>query len=294
MNKRMLISMVMVLFFTLSFSSISHAAAKPIDPKISPSIKKVMWNKLEYKKSMIGRVTIVKPVTQYKTVKNKPKGYGKLSKGKVVGITKTDKTKFYLSTGYWINKSKNIKYEKVPFSLSNAYADYVFWNPQKTYTFQFKWYSDTPEYDVYKPYKKSSTNQQWKVTALNPREGVVDYIYYHRFSNSVTRYTMWTPNNANPDAFDYPEVVLAYPVVKGQSWVSGGNRVKILSTNATVKTPAGTFKNVVHVQHRQAGNPDDVRLGNYYYVKGIGEIKYELYHEAYESDHYVYELSSIK
>lgn len=43
-------------------------------------------------------------------------------------------------------------------------------------------------------------------------------------------------------------LVLKYPIKKNSKWTSSGMKFKIISTKATVKTSAGTFKNVVKVK----------------------------------------------
>ncbi|MED4399758.1 hypothetical protein [Metabacillus fastidiosus] len=65
------------------------------------------------------------------------------------------------------------------------------------------------------------------------------------------------------------EKILAYPVKKGKTWKSSGNfTYEIRAVNWTLKTPAGTFKNVVEVRQT-------VKNFGYYtsfYAPGVGSI----------------------
>lgn len=62
---------------------------------------------------------------------------------------------------------------------------------------------------------------------------------------------------------------IKYPIKVGQSWTVGyegdTTKLKITSTNKTVKTPAGTFKKVVEVTDNE-GYKD-------YYAPKVGLIK---------------------
>ncbi|MED4401346.1 hypothetical protein [Metabacillus fastidiosus] len=64
------------------------------------------------------------------------------------------------------------------------------------------------------------------------------------------------------------EKILAYPVKKGKSWKDGNITTEIRAVNWTLKTPAGTFKNVIEMR-------DTVKGYGYYtsfYAPNVGLI----------------------
>jgi hypothetical protein len=63
--------------------------------------------------------------------------------------------------------------------------------------------------------------------------------------------------------------VLAYPVEKGKEWNVESFTFTIESVNKTVKTPAGTFNNVVEVRTTEKGVEG---YSTTYYAKGVGQI----------------------
>lgn len=63
--------------------------------------------------------------------------------------------------------------------------------------------------------------------------------------------------------------VLAYPVEKGKTWNVSSFTFTIESVNNTIKTPAGTFKNVVAVKTSEKGVKGYTMS---YYAKGVGQI----------------------
>ena len=111
--------------------------------------------------------------------------------------------------------------------------------------------------------------------------------YYYKYSNrkyfdwnlwdvhaeDMADYSVVEKEDGQGYRFGYPEseswLYLAYPVKVGQSWSVGyqGNEIgySITATNLTLKTPAGTFSNVVEVTADDGGSD--------YYAPNVGLIK---------------------
>ncbi|USK58574.1 SH3 domain-containing protein [Peribacillus asahii] len=81
-------------------------------------------------------------------------------------------------------------------------------------------------------------------------------------------------------------VQIEYPIKVGKSWAASDNEdtARILSVNKTIKTPAGTFKNVVEVRYKYS----DGYFYTAYFTKNVGLIKIVSKNKKY------YELVSLK
>ncbi|MFJ8246200.1 SH3 domain-containing protein [Peribacillus asahii] len=86
------------------------------------------------------------------------------------------------------------------------------------------------------------------------------------------------------DGFYFAQI--AYPVIVGKSWIASENKeiATILSVNKTIKTSAGTFKNVVEVKYEY----DNGYYYTAYFAKNVGLIK------SVSKDETYYELVSLK
>ncbi|MGG3889905.1 hypothetical protein [Metabacillus fastidiosus] len=62
--------------------------------------------------------------------------------------------------------------------------------------------------------------------------------------------------------------ILAFPVKKGKSWKDGNSTYEIRAVNWTLKTPAGTFKNVVEVRETIKG----YGYYTFFYAPNVGLI----------------------
>lgn len=86
--------------------------------------------------------------------------------------------------------------------------------------------------------------------------------------------------------------MLAYPIKVGQTWkpYSFNKYITftITSTNKTIKTPAGTFKNVVEVKSSMFNNEYNL----YYYSSGVGLISQVIVHKDNTKEKW-YELRKI-
>lgn len=219
----------------------------------------------------------VAPVSKFKVVNKKTYIYTKprastkmdyLPINKNSGVLTTGKTKNgYSQIRYAFNYAyvktsvlKSVKANNSP----NKYA----WNTSGNY--KFKWYSTSDKF-VSKPifYKNNSydknlsTRDFWLYSNGNMTTG------NNEFDTSKGLYSGASENGV----FD---LVVKYPVQKNKTWTVNNSKYKILSTKATVKTSAGTFKNVVKV-----------KSGNYisYYAPNKGLIKTEAkYNNKYSTD----------
>ncbi|MGG3890052.1 hypothetical protein [Metabacillus fastidiosus] len=106
--------------------------------------------------------------------------------------------------------------------------------------------------------------------------------YTVEFWKKENGYNNWsTTTDANGEGFGFgehetkdglylnDEKILAYPVKKGKTWKSSGNSTyEIRAVNWTLKTPAGTFKNVVEVRE----TVKDFGYRTFFYAPGVGSI----------------------
>lgn len=66
-------------------------------------------------------------------------------------------------------------------------------------------------------------------------------------------------------------IIIQAPLQKGNSWHSDDNiNREIVTLSATIDTPAGQFKNCLHIRMASAGS-----ITNEYYAKGVGLVKRE-------------------
>lgn len=183
----------------------------------------------------------------------KSKIVGWLKKGNVIPIYSTSK-------GWGVTRYKNKKaYVSLKYiKLTPAPAMSFTMDKSKTYV-----YSVYGEETVYKYLSSSKfgTPYQWNKWIVE-KEDV--NVYYERESDSE----LLLASEEQDGSIGHPTVMLKYPLYVGQTWkpLQKSGSVKITSMNKSVKTPAGTFKNVIEVKSSQA---DSVA----YYAKNIGMIK---------------------
>ncbi|QQZ10016.1 hypothetical protein [Heyndrickxia vini] len=144
---------------------------------------------------------------------------------------------------------------------------------------------------TFMPYSISTANAASKTSYKLNTKKIYTYTYYEP-NGSKTTYTekyvkkykggdLWKVSNwyevwkedkkglklGSKDP-DYDAVIwdscLSYPLKKGKKWKYDGVTFKIVSTNKTIKTKAGTFKNSIMVDIDGASTE--------YYVKGIGFV----------------------
>lgn len=102
--------------------------------------------------------------------------------------------------------------------------------------------------------------------------------YIQRFVGESKGYNTWFGTETllekeNKNGLFYGDVkVLAYPVEVGKTWTFDSYTFSIESVDKTIKTPAGTFKNVVEVKTIQKGVKGYTVT---YFAKGVGQIKRE-------------------
>lgn len=204
-------------------------------------------------------------VSKFKTVKSSSKQvyvYRKASTsseksfplGKNMGVMTTGKTQngfsqIRSSFGYGYVKTSVLKSVKANTS-SKKYA----WNTSGNYKFKlFKSHANKSFQPLfYKVYNKNlSVRNNWLYSDGNMTVGL------NEFDTNKGLYSGLSENGIY-------NLVVKYPVKKNKSWTSEGQKYKILSTTVTVKTSAGTFKNVVKV-----------KSGSYisYYAPNKGLIK---------------------
>lgn len=86
--------------------------------------------------------------------------------------------------------------------------------------------------------------------------------------------------------YDGEYKILAYPIKSGKKWKDNfGHSYEIISTNKTIKTPAGTFKNVIAVK-------DEYEIS--YYAKGVGLIRLDNGEKMKKKYKNYYELVKLK
>jgi len=159
---------------------------------------------------------------------------------------------------------------------SKPKASYLM-NPSKTYIYK----DNFNTVYTYKYAKKFGWkgNQGWNLWNVSESEN-------GKVTNKYTAISKETKNGLYSGLSKSNWLVdLKYPIKKGRTWtrVESDNEFDytITSVNATVKTPSGTYKNVIKLHSSDSEY-------TYYFAKGIGLIK-----ETYEQQ-YVLELQSIR
>lgn len=79
-----------------------------------------------------------------------------------------------------------------------------------------------------------------------------------------------TPVNLLNEKANEQRIILKFPLFIGTKWNEGNSQVKIVDTAATVKTPAGTFKNCIKLKSTSSGNSSVLYQ---YYAKGVGMVE---------------------
>jgi hypothetical protein len=110
--------------------------------------------------------------------------------------------------------------------------------------------------------------------------GKVYDTYSEKYLGKVNGYDRWESTSSHVysdiketssgllDSYGYD---ISYPIRLGKQWKVYNDTCKIIGVNKTVKTPAGTFKNVVVVDIvDESGNN-----GISYYAPGNGLIRYD-------------------
>lgn len=165
----------------------------------------------------------------------------------------------------------------VPFSndLTKAAKVSYLKNTKKNYTYNFyedgKTYTETQSF-IEKVKDKSSAYYGFNIW------GEVGFYRFYLEKETKKGYF----NNNDETAFYIPENAdLVFPLNEGESWDYDniGTHNTILSTNKTIKTPAGTFKNVVAVKVKDISEPNFNVV--YYYAPNNGCIRIDHYGKKY-------------
>lgn len=124
-------------------------------------------------------------------------------------------------------------------------------------------------YDATKTYTVKENGKKATLTTKNKKNANGFKIWTKQFSSTAKKETVYVKEIANKglyykDGSAATVKLLPYPFSKNQTYKNGTTVYKVTETNTTVKTAAGTFKNVVAVQ---AGNQ------TFYIAPGNGIVK---------------------
>ncbi|HWI46799.1 MAG TPA: hypothetical protein VNU45_01075 [Rummeliibacillus sp.] len=138
------------------------------------------------------------------------------------------------------------------------------WNPNKVYT-----YDEKINQITYTFMKKKNGISYWKAKnqGINDK-GKIEWTDTYTFRQRETKNGLqWELTGEPKKNYFY----LAYPIEKGKTFLNwNGTPTKIISTNATVKIKAGTFKNVVITKTNDKHSGIQTKC---YYAPGYGLIK---------------------
>lgn len=209
----------------------------------------------------------VTSVSKFKTVKTptyiyrQPKKYAEKAEKlqKNMGVVTTGKTKNgYSQIRYAFNYAyvKTVALQSVKANTSTKkYA----WAINKKYNFKIPNYTGSNSSFKPKFYKTYSTST------------AVRNFWLYPFAESTLTKTEYDTSKGLYEGVgegSASTLVLKYPIKKNSIWTSNGVKYKILSTKATVKTAAGTFKNVVKVT-------DSYYVSYYAPNKGLIKVQYK-------------------
>jgi hypothetical protein len=211
---------------------------------------KVWWDGVQLKPGQIGRLSIEKDTPLFKLDGDKRTFSRTLKKGENYRIYSFRPGLLSVGAGYFVDRDEKIKYQTPSKTkLKAAYCVYYYLpahisyalNPNKIYEYQ-----DEYGYNL---------KETW--TLDHKRDDGVNF-WRRDFDFGYSRIEKET----NEGLFEYGAAdvngntvlpSLLYPIKKGKKWGLGegenlyGYR-EIISTNSTVKTKSGTFKNVVVVK----------------------------------------------
>ena len=85
------------------------------------------------------------------------------------------------------------------------------------------------------------------------------------------------PVNLLHEESNEQRILLKSPLSIGTKWNDGNTQIEIVDTSATVKTPAGTFKNCIKVKSTFSG---DSSIMYQYYAKGVGMVQQDFIFEG--------------
>lgn len=229
-NKKKLLTILFAFtlgFSTLAFSTVdSHTVSAAGKYKVTPVSKfKLVKNQ---KKTVY---MYWKPSTASKKAGKLPKNSGVVTTGK----TKNGFSQITYAFTFAYVKTADLK--SVQANTSNKkYA----WDISKNIYYKVPNYKGADAKSIY-------TGKFHKTYSTSP--SLVNFWLYNLGPMLVTTREYDTKNGLYEGLSEEGELVLAlkYPIKKNSTWYTYGVKNRIVSTNMTVQTPAGKFKNVVKV-----------------------------------------------
>ncbi|EIJ80394.1 hypothetical protein PB1_08542 [Bacillus methanolicus PB1] len=246
----------------------------PIHTTVNAStINQVKWGKMYLKKGMIGKLIILQDTNIYSKGKNGNLTVAaKAKKGQEIGVYTFKNNLYGVGGNRYIKKSSAVKYQtpsKQMLSKLRVITKGLKLNPKKTYVYN-NFYENVKETWHY----TGTDSDKWDLWTVSRDNGEKDYYAYRE---DKTGMAFGVQNS---------EIILEIPLPltlnkKWEYFVYEGDPVEeltVTSLSKTVKTPAGTFTNVIEIKS-SFGYVD-------YYAEGIGLIRaldskgrivYELY-----------------
>ncbi|MFJ8268687.1 hypothetical protein [Peribacillus asahii] len=137
-------------------------------------------------------------------------------------------------------------------SIAEAKKTSYLMNTKKAYTYAYGNPTDNVGKYTVEFWRKDNGYNQWSTTTTDM------YGDGYGFGEKETKNGLYVNG----------QKVLPYPIKKGKKWKDGNSTYIIRSVNRTVKTPAGTFKNVVEVRQ----TVKDFGYYTSYYAPSVGVI----------------------
>lgn len=118
------------------------------------------------------------------------------------------------------------------------------------------------------------------------------YLLFSTGSYKETKTGLYTADCLNKCV--NPAKEISYPIKLGKTWKCNSNYdSKIIATNLTIKTKAGTFKHVVKIETYPSSGPKN-HWCYYYYAPNVGLIRADFYNEYVDPTEIWYRVDLIK
>lgn len=232
----------------------------PIQTTVNAStINQVKWGKMYLKRGMIGKLIILQDTNIYSKGKNGNLTVAaKAKKGQEIGVYTFKNNLYGVGGNRYIKKSSAVKYQtpsKQMLSKMKVVTKGLKLNPKKTYVYYN--YDDQAK-DTWR--YTGTDSDRWDLWTVSRENGEKDYVAYYEDKSRMAF------------GVQESEIILEIPLPltlnkKWEFFVYEGDPVEkftVTSLSKTIKTPAGTFTNVIEIKS-SFGYVD-------YYAEGIGLI----------------------
>ncbi|WP_078408750.1 hypothetical protein [Priestia abyssalis] len=246
------------------------------------AVSKQMWGAVEYKDGMIGKVTVLRDTPKYqKDSKGKLNIISTLKKGQELGVYGITRSHYGLggdtyvqkaATSYTVLATETLKQIKNP--ANRVIIGGLKPNTKKKYT--------------YRTNGTKESERVWKYDGVDYQYGwdrwsLVTDPYTRTYYSENGKYMAQSHYRSNLEHIPTPgsaSMFIQLPLKINQTWGAfyqdpemPDTSYKVTSVTKTIKTPAGTFNNVIEIKKEFSGYWEGYTESYIYVAEGVGVIR---------------------